>query len=377
MVKASSPSSVSKIKKRLNPVTSTAATTTSTSSTKATIATPSVTKTTKPSKSTSISSSSASTVKKHSQNNKENQDHSTNLAENQLPVKSLANKIYKSRDGLAAVSSNTSIMSEVSNISKNSTNNLLQRQASISSSTSSVRQQQQQQPIQPGTKASLIIRQHTFSSETKPAVAKLATSSNLAKPSTPSGSTLARVGSHLTAASTPATNLNELRKATFHSELKMNPLRTKSGVNASSNSINSIQSSSHQTAKPTTGNAALGSSDGLLQITTTANSKAKQITPLSSISTTTSTTKNGLLANKNANAATVSNEIKLGREIKRLEALCESRTKELTMLKMKLRDTVFSFDAIIIAYNYLANTVSFLLDFILDFLSLFLSFKFI
>jgi hypothetical protein len=69
-------------------------------------------------------------------------------------------KIYKSRDGLAAVSSNTSIMSEVSNISKSSlptsmSNTQLARQASVGSSTtttsSSVKQlqikQQQQTPL--------------------------------------------------------------------------------------------------------------------------------------------------------------------------------------------------------------------------------------
>jgi hypothetical protein len=47
-------------------------------------------------------------------------------------------------------------------------------------------------------------------------------------------------------------------------------------------------------------------------------------------------------------------EIKLNKEIERLEALCESRTKELSLLKLKLRETVISFDAIAIAYKYLS-----------------------
>lgn len=45
-------------------------------------------------------------------------------------------------------------------------------------------------------------------------------------------------------------------------------------------------------------------------------------------------------------------------EIKRLEALCETRTKELSMERIKLKDTLVSFDAIAVAYNFLANDVS-------------------
>lgn len=52
------------------------------------------------------------------------------------------------------------------------------------------------------------------------------------------------------------------------------------------------------------------------------------------------------------------NEIKLSKEVKRLEALCESRTKELTMLKLKLRDALISFDSIAVAFNYISNDVS-------------------
>lgn len=48
----------------------------------------------------------------------------------------------------------------------------------------------------------------------------------------------------------------------------------------------------------------------------------------------------------------------MSREIKRLEALCESRTKELSMLKLKLKETLCSFDAIAVAYDYLANKLN-------------------
>jgi hypothetical protein len=58
-------------------------------------------------------------------------------------------------------------------------------------------------------------------------------------------------------------------------------------------------------------------------------------------------------------------ENKLNNEIKRLEALCESRTKELTVLKLKLRDTVMSFDAISVAFKYLANDVNYLFNYLI------------
>lgn len=48
----------------------------------------------------------------------------------------------------------------------------------------------------------------------------------------------------------------------------------------------------------------------------------------------------------------------MSREVKRLEALCESRTKELSMLKLKLKETLCSFDAIAVAYDYLANKLN-------------------
>ncbi len=50
--------------------------------------------------------------------------------------------------------------------------------------------------------------------------------------------------------------------------------------------------------------------------------------------------------------------MKLTKEIKRLEALCESRTKELSFLKIELKNTSMSFDAMAIAFKYVSNDVS-------------------
>jgi chromosome segregation ATPase len=47
-------------------------------------------------------------------------------------------------------------------------------------------------------------------------------------------------------------------------------------------------------------------------------------------------------------------ELKLNKEIERLNALCESRTKELSMLKLKLKETHVSFEAVTIAFKYLS-----------------------
>lgn len=46
-------------------------------------------------------------------------------------------------------------------------------------------------------------------------------------------------------------------------------------------------------------------------------------------------------------------------EIKRLEALCESRTKELNMLKLQLKQTLLAFDSIAVAFKYLSDNVRF------------------
>lgn len=48
-------------------------------------------------------------------------------------------------------------------------------------------------------------------------------------------------------------------------------------------------------------------------------------------------------------------EIKFTKEIKRLEALCESRTKELSLMKITLKESLIAFDAMAVAFNYLSN----------------------
>lgn len=72
--------------------------------------------------------------------------------------------------------------------------------------------------------------------------------------------------------------------------------------------------------------------------------------------------------NKNVNSKTVNSlksseaehekGVKAAEEISRLEALCESRTKELTFLKMQLKSSVTAFDAMSALVNYLTQEVS-------------------
>jgi hypothetical protein len=171
-------------------------------------------------------------------------------------------KIYKSRDGLAAVSSNTSIMSEVSNLSINSKTSL---HSSIPTSTS--------------------IR----SAKT--------TSSNTGL---------------LHARQTPLL-VNRLHAST--------PNKTPIGLRKT------------VVAKPLSEALSVNTAITGAQVTDA------QCSPSPS---TKARTEIGVKNN----------------EIKRLEALCESRTKELSLSRMKLRDTLISFDAIAVAYNYLANDVS-------------------
>ncbi|XP_064607687.1 uncharacterized protein LOC135472223 isoform X2 [Liolophura sinensis] len=69
--------------------------------------------------------------------------------------------------------------------------------------------------------------------------------------------------------------------------------------------------------------------------------------------------------NKNVKSKTVNNlkssetehekSVKAAEEISRLEALCESRTKELTLLKMQLKSSVTAFDAMTALVNYLTQ----------------------
>ncbi len=169
-------------------------------------------------------------------------------------------KIYKSRDGLAAVSSNTSIMSEVSNLSINSKTSL---QSSIPTSTS--------------------VRS-----------TKSANTGLLNNRQTPQLV-------HRLHASTPSKPASLIKKIGL-----VKPINESLSVNTGTN-VDQVSGA---------------------QCSPSPSTKAK-------------------------------NEITLkNNEIKRLEALCESRTKELSLSRMKLRDTLISFEAIVVAYNYLANDVN-------------------
>lgn len=218
---------------------------------------------------------------------------------------------------MTAVSSNTSIMSEVSNISKSSlpssipTSNAM-RNASICSSTSSVRITNQISATQ-----AIMNRQNSLSLQ-KPAPA----------PSEPKTSTTSRLASNSS-------------KQLQH--LQSNQL-SRSQVNILNSTVDSKLSTSSAFKKP-----------GLLLNNQNQSSQGEFVKPLL-INT-------GLKAESvlslTSPASSTSSVNAKNKEIKRLEALCESRTKELSMLKMKLKQSLTSFDAMAVAFNYLSNDVIF------------------
>jgi hypothetical protein len=248
-------------------------------------------------------------------------------------------KIYKSRDGLAAVSSNTSIMSEVSNISKSSlptsmSNTQLARQASVGSSatttttttSSSVKhlqiKQQQQTPLLIQSKQFLQDQQQK--NLTSNSATKLIQSTPQVKQQL-SSSSRTHLGTY--ALSNHALNTENARKTLI------NP-----NENVSSSCSSSIN---NKTSKKQT-----GSINNVLSVNTINGNQTTVSSTNSSPSSTSSLNK----MNKN--------ELKLNKEIKRLEALCESRTKELSMLKLTLKDLLIKFDGISVAFKYLSCDVS-------------------
>lgn len=102
-------------------------------------------------------------------------------------------------------------------------------------------------------------------------------------------------------------------------------------------------------------------SDGILT-NSTLNQKPKLSAPTLNLPSTPlqSTKKQNLLTNTSTNnkKPAVDDSCKLNKQIKRLEELCETRTKELNLLRLKLKDTLTAFDGITCAYQYVTNTVS-------------------
>jgi len=259
------------------------------------------------------------------------------------------NKIYKSRDGLAAVSSNTSIMSEVSNISKSSLPSSiptasLVRPASVVSAASSVKQQLQSNATPAAANSSsaatakhltqtpLLLQSRQFQEQQK----HLASSSTNKLQSQSSKQQLQQLSSG------SRTHLGTYAMSN-HALNSENARKTSAAYMNNSHLADSIKNTlrkpgNHQTA-------AAKANEALLVNTATVGVNQTASSSSSPSSSSTSSSK----INKN--------EVKLNKEIKRLEALCESRTKELTMHKLKLRDALTSFDAIAVAFNYLSNDV--------------------
>ena len=239
------------------------------------------------------------------------------------------NKIYKSRDGLAAVSSNTSIMSEVSNISKSSLpssipTSSMMRQTNVSSSSTSAKRS-----IEPRAQQTpLLLQSKQFQQEQQ----KHLSSSSTNRLQAPSS---------ITTTTTTTTTKQQLSSNS----------RTHFGTTALSNHTNNLENVRKSSVIP--------SNDSINK-----NVLNKKPGPLigrqNENSTTLSVSTNNQTNSSSTSPTSVKmnkNELKLNNQIKHLEALCESRTKELTLIKLKLRDTLISFDAIAVAFKYLSNDV--------------------
>lgn len=259
------------------------------------------------------------------------------------------NKIYRSRDGLAAVSSNTSIMSELSNISKSS---LPSSMSATQGAAGSSNQANLNQMRQVSVSTSTAVKQ-LFQAPPPPTVLR---QSSLAVPSNAGGgqqhkstSTVAMIASRLQPQSMQAAS-RRASQPVIQADPRTSAFK-KPGLPSSS--------VSHAVASVAA--AALAK-----QAAASGDVAAALLTISTAPTTVTSTTAAGLASspssastNSSSRMSTSkSNEAKLGREIKRLEALCESRTKELSMLKLKLKESLCSFDAIAVAYDYLANKLN-------------------
>ncbi|RNA30278.1 titin -like protein [Brachionus plicatilis] len=215
-----------------------------------------------------------------------------NNKENSIPKNLALTKIYKSHEGMTAVSSNTSIMSEVSNLSKTS--------LSTSKNLSSVSVKLTNQ-----TNSS---KQNSISSKSEVKT----TSNRLNSASTKqfqNVSTTSRTQANFSQNS-------DLRKLSIQNDAKSNSLK-KNSSEAKKDTITIHTNFSHVRA------------ESILS------------SPSSSISSARSKT-----------------ETKHAKEVKRLEALCEERTKEFSLLKMKHKELLTSFEAVTVAFNYLANDMN-------------------
>jgi chromosome segregation ATPase len=92
----------------------------------------------------------------------------------------------------------------------------------------------------------------------------------------------------------------------------------------------------------------------LLHINTTHLAESSNSKSTSSPSATVTT----ISSNSSSSVRSKSEAAKLNKEVTRLEALCESRTKELSMLKLDLRQALSSFDAVTVAFNYISNNLN-------------------
>jgi len=229
--------------------------------------------------------SEGSTIEKLN-NNKENNDFTG------LPNKTLG-RVYKSRDGLTAFSSNTSIMSEVSNISKSSL-----PVASMSNTIASSCNIGNQSLKVPNTVATKFTKNTTLVNSTNNGIIS--------------------------------------RK-----RLIIEP--ASSSNNSSTHNINGLmQKKTNSVATPQI-TGGLAKKNLILSVNSTSTAKSVDAKLVK---------KPGVLTSGDAQA-----DAKWTNEIKRLEALCESRTKELNMLKLQLKQTLVAFDSIAVAFKFVSHSL--------------------
>jgi hypothetical protein len=251
-----------------------------------------------------------------------------------MPKNIALNKIYKSRDGLTAVSSNTSIMSDKSNISKNSLPNSLPahqlRQPSSIASSSSFR-----------TKPINQIKPPTAQSSTNKSGVPLINTNKLVNNTNNN-----KQMQQLTSSSRSSMGNNNLLNQLNESARKLS-LQSAQTIEKSSSSSSLLLNKN----KP-------GPNTIDMEKNTTNKNSLLIINTIGVPTTSSPCSSSSNASSSNSSKKTSIQETKLINEVKRLEALCESRTKELSMLKLELKNTTISFDAISVAFKYLANDLN-------------------
>ena len=309
------------------------------------------------------------------------------------------NKIYKSRDGLTAVSSNTSIMSELSNISKSSLPSSMPvpthpRQTSTSSSTmsssknnhsasnntptinnsnynanansgtSGVVHNSNQSHLNNIQKAVASVQKQTHASSSS--VSGTQTSNQTLKDRIQSNSSKQLqqlssrqhqpVGTTASSSSATITNINSNSTTQAASTTSGSEFQRRNTVHyETSRLVKKPGQNLHNTTHLTTPQSNNNHNNSTNSSIPTINHNRNTNDPKSSLLLI--NTNNMLItcsstsspsASSTSSSARNKTELKLNKEIERLEALCESRTKELSLLKLKLKQVTLLLSIVLI-----------------------------